>query len=319
MVNNGARVQWRAGTRRALRATLVLALLAPAQLALADGHDVLQRMLKDGANFRVRVRAAMAIGRGGESADAPALERALWDAHPAVRAAAAQALATVGATRSLPALRIASRDSERDVAANARSAIAVIERKRSASRAPVAARATAKSPSDSDLSRARFAVVLGDVNNRSGFQGTDLADQLRRTLAEGLRGRHDVAVVDARGGGPSLAAVERKRLPVFRLDANLVSVKRSATPGEISVRCEVSLLVLDNRERTIRSMLRGAATHVASPRGPRASQERLMAREALGSAVKSALGNAWRALDSAAAAASGNASQIRKRGTYASR
>lgn len=310
------------GKQRLLtRFLLLLALLAPAPTVFAEGNTVLHRMLKDGANFRVRVRAAMALGRAAEGADAAALERALWDRHPAVRAAAAQALARVGAQRSLPALRIASRDGERSVAKQAQAAIAAIERRRpNAHRAGTrVAASTPSTPATADAARARFGVVVGDVHNRSGFQGRDLADQLRRALADGLRGRADVAVIDQASGGTGLSTLRRRGVPVFRLDANLVSVKRGASGGDVSVRCEVSLLLLDEGERTIRSMLKGAATHVASARGPRASQERLMARKALGSAVQSALSNAWRALDTAAAAAPAAKPQVRRRGTYASR
>ena len=270
-------------------------------------------MLKDGANFRVRVRAAMALGRMRKDEHAPALERALWDRHPAVRQAAAVSLRQIGASRSLPALRIASRDSTSSVSREAKAAIAAIERAqpKDEGRSALAAASPAKK-ANGRWARPRFAVVVGDMHNGSGFQGTDLARHLRKSLAEGLSGNASIVVIDPSSGQGSIADARRKRLPVFRMDANLVAVDRKDLHGDLLVRCEVSLMLLDEKERTIRSMLKGAATHSESLRGPRASQERTMARKAIVSAVDSALGNAWKALKATAATVSAGP-------TYASR
>jgi len=280
-------------------ALLIGALSVPAQSAYADQSTVLQQMLKEGANFRVRVRAAMALGRLRNVKHAAVLERALWDRHPAVRQAAAVSLRQLAAKRSLPALRIASRDTAGNVAREAASAIRAIERKHPARSRGTAVAAAPKARKASRFARPRFAVVVGDMRNASGFQGRDLARHLRATLAEGLRENASVIVIDSSARDGGMAEARRRQLPVFRMDANLVSVKRTSMHGDLSVRCEISLLLLDNKERTIRSMLKGAATHSESPRGPRASQERVMARKAIASAVGSALGNAWKALKSA--------------------
>lgn len=275
-----------------------IAATAPLPVARADQSKVLEQMLKEGANFRVRVRAAMALGRLRKARYAAALERALWDRHPAVRQAAAVSIRRLGTARSLPALRIAARDTAKSVAREATAAIKAIERKhRSGSRGP--AMAAARTSKKSKWGRPRFAVVVGDMRNASGFQGADLATHLGKVLAAGLRENSSIVVIDPYSGTGSIAAARRQRLPVFRMDANLVSVRRSKLHGEISVRCEVSLLLLDEEQRTIRSMLKGAATHSESPRGPRASQERMLARKAIVSAVGSALGNAWQALQKA--------------------
>ena len=161
------------------------------------------------------------------------------------------------------------------------------------------------------MTQPQFAVVVGDMRNGSGFQGSDLANHLRSVLAQGLRDNGAVIVIDPAASDDGFTEARRRHLPVFRMDANLVSVERGNMHGDVTVRCEISLLLLDNEARTIRSMLKGAATHSESPRGPRDSQERLMARKAIVSAVGSALGNAWEALK--------RASALRTGPTYAAR
>src|SRR5262249_17354866 len=56
---------------------------------------------------RIRVAAALALGKSKSPGARPALEKALGDAHPAVRSAAAAALGTLGDARAIPALKTA--------------------------------------------------------------------------------------------------------------------------------------------------------------------------------------------------------------------
>jgi hypothetical protein len=86
--------------------------------------------------------------------------------------------------------------------------------------------------------------------------------------------------------------IERRRLPKLRLEGNLVSVQRDARAVDVSVRCEVSLMVLDEPDRIMRGMLQGAATGTDARRGPRDAQERRLAEQALAGAVRSAMSNA---------------------------
>ena len=79
-------------------------------------------------------------------------------------------------------------------------------------------------------------------------------------------------------------------------------MRRGAAAGQLSVRCEISLLLLDEPARNLRSVLKGAATGVEPPLDPSASaaaQERRLTRRALDGAVKSALADAWATLEGA--------------------
>src|SRR3954470_15374493 len=112
--------------RRSAWLWLALAMLV-ANSASARDDLVLENLLRDCRDYRVRVRAAEALGRTHSTAASGALSAALVDKHPAVRVAAATALAQLGAADALPALRASLRDPTPAVAKAARTSIAQIE------------------------------------------------------------------------------------------------------------------------------------------------------------------------------------------------
>ena len=290
--------------------------LLASSLTQAESDDVLYDMLRKSSSFKVRAGAALTLGHSNDPRHAVMLEQALRDYHSAVRSAAANALGHLGVPRSLPALERATHDLSPSVAQQARASIALIRGKRHSS--PTAlAKGSSSAQASTRIPHARLAIVVGTVDNSSGFMGDDVREPLRNALAQALRSQRGVIVLDPRASGPTLDSVRQQHLPVLRVDANLLSIKSSEVHGRIQVRCEVTLMLLDEGERTLRSVLRGAASAVAAPHGPRASQERLMARAAATNAVRSALSHASGALSDAAQRASvGNVSA---QGIYATR
>src|ERR1700722_14639558 len=102
-------------TKRVLRGWLCLLVVvivvavrpreAPAQDINAARHDVI-----DADDFRLRVSAALTLGKTHAEGARPLLEQALSDAPPAVRTAAAAALAVYGDPLAIPALARAKDD-----------------------------------------------------------------------------------------------------------------------------------------------------------------------------------------------------------------
>lgn len=276
---------------------VVLWLAATPAMCLAQGADVLTRMLAEGRNFRVRTRAALALGRSGEIHHVAALERALLrDRHPAVRLAAADALALLGCPNSRNALAAAERDRDARVRRGARAALARL----GPPPQPIAKQPVPPVNSDGvDWARVRHALVLGDVRNGSGYLGGDLAHQVRQTMAAQLGGRRDIVVVVP--GSLLASEVERRKVPRFRLEASVTAVHRKRVGAMLHVRCDVSVLLLDEPGRSMRSVLRGSATGVEAVANTNTGQERELAHKAVRSATTSALANAWRALHAATA------------------
>src|SRR5262245_42335090 len=90
--------------RRFARSALVLlALCFPVAAGAQPTSDLIQK-LDQGADFRVRVQAALELGKTRGSASRAALEAALDDENSAVRAAAAAALKVMKDPSAIPAL-----------------------------------------------------------------------------------------------------------------------------------------------------------------------------------------------------------------------
>jgi hypothetical protein len=118
-------------------AAAVLAILAalggraaPARAAApaASVEDLCKAVVED-ANYKVRVQAALVLGRLGDSAAIPALTKALGDANKTVRGIAAQALGQLGDPAAADALRgVLKQESDPFVRKETEKALASLER-----------------------------------------------------------------------------------------------------------------------------------------------------------------------------------------------
>ena len=295
---------------RGARATLLLGwslwlalLSAPLSYAAADDHTVLERLVQESSSFRVRARAAIALGSTSDPSVSGALERALRDPHPLVRAAAARGLGIVGTRRSVSALRAAASDGTAEVSAQAKLALREIAAREAITLAVPQDATPARVQPRASLDRVRYVLVVGDMRSpNSGSASPQLSGMLAQQLTEALRELPQVAVFSLAQMTQTVAdEIVRRRLPAFRLDGNLTRADAARTPDALDMRCEVSLLLMDEPDRTLRSMLRGAASASEQPRGPRELQQPKLAEKTMRGAVRSALANVEEALAAAAA------------------
>jgi hypothetical protein len=283
-------------------------LFAPA-LAAAEDATTLLSMLRDSQSFRVRARAALALAQVDDPRVPGALEAALFDTHVAVRAAAAGALADSGTVRAVPALRRACADPAPAVADGAKAALRAIAAREAIHHAVASAQdehaaqpRTAIAPTPVSLSDLRYAVVLGEMRNQSERRDAELTSLLSERIAAELRGLSDVAVFTPVTLTADITReLARRKVPLMRFEGNLTHVVMTREYGQASLHCEVSLLLLDEPARTLRSSLKGGATSSEQARGSAPQQEAVLARKTIRNAVRSALANAEQALRFAAA------------------
>ena len=294
---------------------VVLAGMALSAAIVEDGsaqdYSTVVRVLRDSRDFRARVRAALALGASNDRSNSPHLVRALSDDNAAGRAAAATSLGRLGDPSTLAALRRLNRDREGVVRREAERAIRRIEvsaRAETPRRAVVARPARgaayptiAVMPEARDIHwpGVRYVVVLGSMEDRSNFHNTNLGARLSQEVSRNLIVLRGVAVLHEGQVSPAAEQqIRRRRLPKLRLEGSVNRVERRNEPRQVSVRCEVSLLLLEEPGRNIRSVLNGAATGSQPRRGQRASQEAQLAEQALQGAVRSAMSGAARAIAS---------------------
>jgi hypothetical protein len=111
-----------------LAATLVAGLVGRAAAAGVRVQDLCKAVVED-PNYKIRVQAALVLGKVRDPAAVPALIRALGDANPTVRGIAADALGEIGDPSALDALReLARRDGNSFVKSQAGKALALLSR-----------------------------------------------------------------------------------------------------------------------------------------------------------------------------------------------
>ena len=190
-------------SRRALCAGLVVAALAVPSLAAAQDAAGALRDLAESPDFRVRVSAALYLGRTKPPGAREALERGLSDGHPTVRVAVAAALGALGDPAAVGALtRRLSSESSASVAAQIHTAIDRLHK---------------------------------------GVRGEDLRRVLHEAAVSRAHGLKGSAVVD--GDSDMLAQAAQRHLPVITLDGSLTQVLESRVAGTVQVQARVEFAV----------------------------------------------------------------------------
>ncbi len=266
---------WRLILLSVLGALLAFGEASPAH---ADARsDYLVRKLRRSRAFRVRVQAAISLGRSDlEQPVVRALTAALRDRHPAVRTAAASSLRRLGATSALPALRRARRDRSRSVRAAVERAIrGLLARRRTT---PPSRPAPSRGP-------ARYYVGVGMPGAKSRSVDQATLRSVREFLAKEVRQLDGVEVAPANETRKKAGRVLRqRRLIGYFLDSSIVSVESTGS----GVRAVVSVILGTYPGRDMRAILQGAAS-VPGGRG----------REAREQAIEGALRGAMRRLPQA--------------------
>jgi hypothetical protein len=265
--------------------------------ARAEGDVVLVRMLKEGQSASVRAGAASLLGRRRDVECRPELEGALHDQQPLVRAAAASGLGRLGSRASLdPLNQVAAHDRVPLVAREARAAMETIENQ------PGSATESddRRDARDAKTAKPRYGLVLGEMRDQSGYAAPELSELLGRAVERNVAGLPSAALLGSLTAG-GVASAAPGGLTVFRLDAALTSLSTTTRDGQLTVHCEVALLVMDQPTGALRTLLKGAARGVevmtgvpsaADAAAPAAELPLSVASRVIDAAVRSALRNA---------------------------
>ncbi|APR78017.1 Hypothetical protein A7982_03364 [Minicystis rosea] len=277
-----------AGSRANRVATAVIAGLLAALSTLgsvpvsrAQDDSSYFRDLATGGDFRVRVAAALALGKSKNHGARPALEKALGDSHPAVRSAAAAALGALGDSGAAAALRAAA---GRESDAGVKNQMEQVAKRLSGGGAT--------------QGKAKFLVSLGKVENKSGVTGPTLVGALKASARTRIA---QVPGVEMLADGADAAAEGKSRnLPVFALDGSLMQLAKKQGSDGVGYAARVEFLIRKVPDQTLKGTMSGAASALADAaqvRGP--SELNQLQMDALDAAVDGALKNASSALAAA--------------------
>ncbi len=248
-----------------------------AQRAAARPSPVFRLLLED-PDARTRAEAALTLATLHPPGSRQALETALGDPAAAVRAACAASLGSLGDPAAVPALRARVTDVDPD-------ARAAIER---------ALAALLDAP---DWSSTRFLVGAGALSDAAESDPRHV-EILRDAIGPALRAQAGIAVRP--GFVPPAAEVRIRRgtLPTYSIDGSVRTLTRTPFDGGLSVRAEVSLVLVAEPRHAIIGMLTGAAT--ARQPGVAASPEHRAELDSI--AIRSAVQGALRDLGTTLAA-----------------
>ncbi len=254
---------------RAILLTIAMCMATP---AFAQDLSVPKRDITSAADFRVRMAAALALGRSHDPSVRSLLEQALSDTNAAVRTAAAAALGALGDGDAVPALERAKAHEPSDSArAQMESTIAGLKR-------------------TTTLQGVQLVVQIGTMRNSTAVRGTDVADVLRNAAASRTRNMRNIAVAMPTDSA-ILARAAGQHVPVVVLDGTVTKLAQSASGTNVTCQAEVEFVVRKVPDQTLRSTLSGSAAAMGSgttsARGMASLQD-----QAIGGAVESALRNA---------------------------
>jgi hypothetical protein len=266
-------------TRRAALLTFTL-LLGTAQAA--PQSDELITKLLTGTDFRVRVQAALELGRGASEPDAvQALIRALDDKNASVRAASAAALKSLGASAALAALRAHQNDPSNAVRSQIKTSIASLER------------------AERNGSKTQVLVKLGPMRNGTSVKSKNVQAQL---VADSRKKLAQLPGVEVLGeGADSARESKRRKAPVVLVEGQIQKLKAARSGREIVYSAAVEYIIHTMPDQSIAAKVTGSASAALSQEEARDSTRSAeLRRSVLEAAIESALRRAPRALLAAA-------------------
>ena len=239
--------------------------------AAADRIDDLCRSLTTDPSWRVRLQAAVVLGKVRDTRSLPSLIHALSDENETVRGLAAQVLGDLGDDQAIKALeRARKNDASTFVRDKAQAALAKLR-----AGAPALARSSSSSPSAA-ASRSALHVEVGGIGMKSRTHASaELTARLREYIIREL----------SRTPGLTL---EGKPLSGFLIDSSITNVSRRQTDQWIEISCEVSFVVGRLPSKAMVMMTSGGATVQAPIMGMRPEREKALQFEALEGAVQGA-------------------------------
>jgi hypothetical protein len=275
--------------RRSLRALItsigavvLLGTIAPSPItgefasARADEASLIKD-LKTGSDFRVRVTAALSLGRSKSKAAVTALIGALSDSSAAVRAASAAALASLGDGSAVPALKRA-RGTEKD--GDVKSALDDAISKLSAK------------------SRARFLVSIGKLQNKSSTSSAAIDRAFKRAAVDRLSSVPGVELVT--DSSDVAAEAKRRGLPGVMLDGNLTKLTKSTAGSDVGYAAHVEFIVRKVPEQSLKASVTGDAKALAAAAACGEKELSQLQIDAVTAATESALKGAPSAIEAAA-------------------
>jgi hypothetical protein len=266
---------------RSSRRVLVLGLLlatASAHAAPPSVRDLVER-LRNGEDFRVRVQAALELGKSADPDALDPLIESLGDPNASVRAASAAALGELGDEDAIPALKERRLD------------------RSDAVRKQIKATLDKLTAEPGDAKPARLLVKIGAMKNQTPVKSKQIEAELELESRKKLDELPGVRVIARNESNDSKA----KKLPVVMVSGHIQRLQASRDGTDVVYSASVEYILHTMPDESIAATVSGSAsgslTQDEAKNEARAAELR---HQVLGAAIASALRRAPRALLAAA-------------------
>lgn len=228
-------------------------------------------------DFRIRVTAALALGKSKSKSARSPLEKALKDKHAAVRTAAAAGLTALGDVNAIGALKSArGSEGDSDVKTALDAAIKALEAKKNA----------------------KFLVQLGKLQNKTDFSTSTVNTAFRKAARERIS---SISGVELLSDSEDLAAESQSRgLPAMILDGNLTKLTKTTSGGDVGFAAHVDFSVRKIPDQSLKATVGGDAKALAAAGSVGESELQILQVDAVTAATQSALKGAPTAIEAAA-------------------
>jgi HEAT repeat protein len=256
-----------------LVAVVVAGLLASsARSALATPHiEEVEEALAHDRSYKVRVDAALVLGRLRQTRSIPALIGALKDPHPAVRASAAQSLGQIGSPIARDAVAKALIDPAPLVRRMAKDAMKMLGGDVDVETPPAP---TPGAPAIRPRAGKKLSFEVKAMGDQTKHAGETLRSHMRDFMLAQLRPFGDVAPAEHEG--------------MYAVDGVIKDLSTSTRNGDIEVNCAVQLVLSRQPGGGVFLLTSGEATVQRPRRQFKPQQKSGMEVEALESALRSA-------------------------------
>jgi hypothetical protein len=234
----------------------------PGGVAHADRVDDVSAALVGDSSWRVRLQAAVVLGRLHDRRAVPALTRALSDPVETVRGMAAQVLGDLGDPEARAALERAKRDPSSFVRGQA---LVAYNKLMGGTQVTYGSHPTVRA----------LHVEVGGIGAKTNLASPELKQRLREFITRELEHTPGLTLQGAPLNG-------------FLIDSAITSISRRTTTDYVEISCEVSLIVGRLPSKAMVMMTSGGATVQAPKAGFRPEREHEMQVDVLEGAVHSA-------------------------------
>jgi hypothetical protein len=262
---------------------LLSALLAAGRAEAAPPTVVdLSERLKHGEDFRVRLQAALELGKSADPEALGPLLAGLDDPNASVRTAAAAALQELGDADAVPALKQHRLDKSDPVRKQIKMTLAALE-----------------NPAAEGARPARLLVKLGTMKNRTTVKAPRIEAELESESRKKLDELPGVRVMTGAAEAPPDAA--KAKLPVVMVTGQIQKLQASRDGSDIVYSASVEYILHTMPDESIAAKVSGSASGTLTAEEAKDEARAAELRhQVLGAAIASALRRAPRALLAAA-------------------